>query len=103
MPGTNTMKHILDAARSGDLATALAAGTIATDTMSVTSDTDAYLDAAAALGAAFDTIKAAILASDPALPDAVAAHAARLSDRSPRHNCTAPFAPCHHPSHGYDW
>jgi hypothetical protein len=77
--GANTQARLLAAARSGDLATALAAGTAAADVMGSTLDDTVYSDAGGVLGAAFDTVKKFLLASDPGLAAAVAAHQATLT------------------------
>lgn len=77
----STMKDVLDAARTGDLAKALAAGSVAADAMAAATDPDRYSDAGGALGAAFDTVKASLLASDPHLAQAVSAHKAKLTGR----------------------
>jgi hypothetical protein len=78
MTGTNTQAHLLAAARSGDLAQAIAAGEAAGDVMGATADPLVYSDAGGALGAAFDALKAVLLAADPALAAAVADHRKQL-------------------------
>jgi hypothetical protein len=77
--GFNTMKDVLDQARNGDMVTALAAGTVAVDVMSSARSDTVYNDAAAALAAAFLTIKDTHLASHPHLAHAVADHAKRIA------------------------
>ena len=79
MAATNSMKDILDAARNSDLVKALAAGSVAQDVMATTDNPDTFSDAASALGAAFDTIKASILTSWPHVAHAVATHQAKMT------------------------
>lgn len=73
------MAAILAAARNSDTVKALAAGTIAQQQMAAAQDAGAYSDAAAALSAAFDTIKADFLAAHPHLTHAIDTHTARLA------------------------
>jgi hypothetical protein len=79
MTATSTAAGLLAAARDGDLARALAAGTAAGNILGSTDDADVFSDHAGALGAAFDTIKAILLNGDPDLAAAVTRHARGLT------------------------
>jgi len=76
------MALILAKARNSDTVKALSAGSAAQQAMAAAADMDSFSAAASALSAAFDTIKAEFLASNPHLAHAVSTHQAKLTGRA---------------------